>query len=571
MTHFHPARAAAWFALAAPVVAQSPYVTTIIHVNVPGHPTNVVPGTGGLPFKPGNITTAFGRPIASANGLHFAINCTTNEAAALDDVLLLDGALLLKEGNPAPWLASENIGTIDEEFGLNNAGDILLGNNTSAAANDDVIAYYQAGVWSELAREAGLVSTLLPGLVGDAGSTATWDDTIDSVRLTNTGTALWRATGIDNLTTGTTNDAVVYLGGGLGLQKGVTVPANQAGAATNAWETFDLEDVYVSPDGSLVMVQGDLVGTTTSDDVLVLNGVVVVQEGSVLSGSAFAEPVDTDGIVKGWVDHAGNWYARGNNDVTEDDWVLRNGVVVADSTGTDEIFAGAGEHWTDAASAGFLDCFFGFDGNSLGHYVIGGVTDHVDPLRNGVIVFHDGLGNDYVAVREGDPIDLDGNGLFDDDRFYNTFGNDDVLLLDDGTIVFTATLRNGAGTATDQGLFRLTPTSASCTFRNGSGINPVALSCVTLPIVGATWQVGLTGGPNTLATFLYADPTPIPAFPLFGGELLIAPTAFEIPTTLALPYGYQGLQFSLQGIRLDFDGVNLAIVLTNAQDTVLGY
>lgn len=554
-------------ALTGPAFAQSPYVTTIIHVNTPGHPTNVVPGLPGMSFKAGNTTTAFGRPILSQNGLYLGINCTTTEATAVDDVLIVNGALVLKEGNATPWpTASENVGTIDEEFGINNAGDLLIGNNTSATVNDDYVVLFQSGTWTVLAQEAGLVSTVVPGLLGDAGLTATWDDTIDSVRLTNSGLTLWRATGIDNLTTGLVNDAIVHLGGGLALQKGVDVPANQAGGASATWESFDLEDVNVSPDGSLVMVQGDLTGATTSDDVLVLNGVVVVQEGSPVAG--FALPVNTNGlgIDKGWIDGAGNWYVRGNNtDAT--DWVLRNGVLVAQSDGTDEIVAGSGEHWDDAT---FGACFFGFDGNALGHFVICGVTDHVDPLRNGVIVFDDGLSGRYVVVREGDPVDLDGNGLFDDDRFYNTFGNDDTRLLDDGTILFTATLRTGAGTAVDQGFFRLIPTSASCTFRNGSGINPIALTCNTLPIVGTNWQIGLTSGPNTIATYLYADPTPIPAFPIFGGELLIAPTAFLIPTSINLPYAYQGLLFSLQGLRLDFDGVNISLVLTNAQDAVLG-
>ena len=39
-----------------------------------------------------------------------------------------------------------------------------------------------------------------------------------------------------------------------------------------------------------------------------------------------------------------------------------------------------------------------------------------------------------------------------------TFGDDDVRLLDDGTIRFVATLKNGAGSAVDQGFFRDEPT-----------------------------------------------------------------------------------------------------------------
>jgi hypothetical protein len=537
--------------LAAPALAQAPYTTSIIHVNTPGHATNVVPGLG-IPFRTGGTgTSAFERPYISSNGLHMTINVIASSSTADDDVLLLDGALFLREGSPAPWTAGENVGTIDADLAINDAGDILIGNNTSATTLDDYIALYSAGVWTVLAQDGS--ATPLGG---------TWSSTIDSTALSNTGVACYRGTTIGGLPTAS-NAAVVI--GGTQLQKGVDIPLNQAGGGTNTWENFTTNRVFISPDGSMVVLVGDTNAATTTDAILTINNVVMIQEGVVLPGSGFATGVSA--IGKAWVDNGGNWYARGSNLTSGDDWLVRNGVLVAESSGTNEIIPGSGEHWDDAS---FTTCFFALDGNSLGHYLICGVTD-APATSNGVIVFDDGLGNRYVVVRENDPVDLDGNGLFDDDRFFNTFGDDDVLLQDDGTVVFTATLRNAAGTAVDQGLFRLTPTSASCTFRNGSGINPVALSCLTLPIVNTTWQIGLSNGPNTIATFLYADPTPIPAFPLFGGELLIAPTAFTIPLNINLPRGYQGLLFSLQGIRVDFDGVDLSLVLTNAQDTVLGH
>lgn len=544
----------------------------IVHVNTPGHPTNVVPGLG-VAFKPGGITTAFGRPITSGNGVHFAINCETNQGALLDDIILRNGSVLIQEGSPTPWAGGAfNVGTIDEEFGLNDAGDMLFGNNTSSTVNDDDLALFQGGVWTLIAQEGGPVSTLLPGIVG--GPAGTWDDAIDSPRLSNLGVPLFRATGIDGLTTGVTNDAVLVLGPGLALQKGVDVPLGQAFGLTDAWENFDLNDLYVSPNGAVVLVQGDLTGATTGDDVVVLNGTVVVQENVVLAGSTFAEPVDLDGIVKPWVDRGGNWYVRGNNDVTETDWVYRNGVVVAESSGTNEVVPGSGEFWDDAT---FADCFFAFDGNSLGQYVLGGVTSAA-ATSNGVIVFDDGAGFRRVVARESDPIDLDGNGLFDDDRFFNTFGNDDVLLLDDGTIVLTATLKDGAGAVVDQGLFRLTPKAASCTVRNGTGINPVVCTCASLPLLNSTWNIAVAASPNTLLTLAYAGvmPTPFP-IPLFGGELLVDPTgivslpgSFTHPVPLPSSQQFLGVQLYVQGVRLEVVGPALVIQLTNAQDAVLG-
>lgn len=544
-----------------PLLAQGPYSLTVIHVNQPGHPTNLIPGLG-IPFNPGGTgTSAFERPWFSADGTHFAINVVADTlTTADDDVLLLDGVALLREGAPTPWPGGFNIGTINADFAINNSGSLLLGHNSSSTTNDDYVLLYQGGVWNVLAQEAGLVGAVVPGLVGDAGGTGTWDDTMDCIGLTNSNTAIWRATGVDGLSTAATNDAVVVIGN-TALQKGVTVPAGQAGGGTLAWELFDPSGINVSPDGSVVLVQGDLAGIL-NDDVLVRNGTVVVQEGTTLPG--FATVVSA--INEAWVDHGNNWYARGSNISTGFDWLMRNGVIVANTDGTDPIVPGSTEHWDDAS---FSEGFFAMDGNSFGHFVFGGVTDAA-ATSNGVLVFDDGLGNRHVVAREGDPVDLDGNGLNDDDRFLSTFGDDDVRLLDDGSVVFVATLRNSLGTAVDQGLLEYVPRTASCTFRNGTGINPVACTCTTLPIVGTTWNVDVSFGPQTIVTALLADFQAIPPFPLFGGELLIAPAPFLIPTATSVPFGWQGLQFSVQGIRIDVVGPDLVIVLTNAQDVFVG-
>jgi hypothetical protein len=558
--------------LAGSLLAQARYDLQIIHVNTPGHPTNVVPGTGGLEFNVGSGTSsAFTRPITDSTGLQLAIHAVAEAATSEDEVVILNGSLVVREGFPTPWGGGlANVGFIDEDWGgVNALGDIVFAGDTNAATTEDEhLAVFSSGTWTLLAQEGdSTIGSFAPGILG-LQPTSRWGSTLNTARITNTGDLVWLALVLQDLTTGTSHDDIVVNTAGAAVQKSDKgqIPTGQAGGLLYTWETFDTNDVYVSPDGTQLLIQGDLWGPTTGDDVLVLNGAVVLQEDSVVPGSGFAEPIDGSGIVNAWLDRGGNWYARGNNDTTETDWVVRNGTVVAVSDGTQELFAGAGEHWDDAT---FSDCFFAFDGNSLGHYIIGGTTDAAVDF-DGVIVFHDGLGNNFVAAREGDPVDLDGNGLFDDDRFLDTFGNDDVLLLEDGSIVFVANMRTSLGTNVDNGLFRLVPRTASCTSRNGSGINPVACTCVTLPIVGTTWDLDVSFGANTLATFLFADPTPIPAFPLFGGELLIAPTAFPVGTSLTLPRGYTGLEFSLQGMRVDFDGVDISFVLTNAQDAVLG-
>lgn len=535
----------------------TPYSVQIVHVNTPGHPTNVVPGTG-LPFNPGGTgTTAFERPTISGNGAHLAINVIVDSPVATDDdVLLLDGALLLREGSPAPWALAENVGTIDADLAINDAGAILLGNNTSPTTLDDYIAYFDGVTWSVLAQE---------GQATPVGGT--WSSTIDSTALTNSGGAYYRGATIGGVPTA--NNAVVVLGAAL-RQKGIDVPAGQAGGATNTWENFTTNRVLVSPNGAVTAIVGDTNAATTTDLVMTVNDNVVIQEGTVLPGSAFATNVSA--IGKAWVDRAGNWYARGSNATTAFDWVVRNGVVVADSAGASEVIAGSGEFWDDTT---FASCFFCFDGNSLGQFVFGGVTS-APTTSNGVLVFDDGAGFRSVLVRENDPVDLDGNGLFDDDRFWNTFGDDDVLLLDDGTVVFTATLRNGAGTAVDQGLFKLVPKAASCTLRNGNGINPLACTCTTLPVLGTTWTIDIAPTANTFLTIAYASTASFGPFPLLGGELLIDPNVISLPGSLTHPVPlpptlqFLGLEFFVQGLRVDVVGPNFVLELTNAQDAVIG-
>ncbi|KAA0237229.1 hypothetical protein EDM76_06850 [bacterium] len=60
-----------------------------------------------------------------------------------------------------------------------------------------------------------------------------------------------------------------------------------------------------------------------------------------------------------------------------------------------------------------------------------------------------------VLMREGDPIDHDNNGFFDDDVFLASFQPNDMHLTDSGLVYFLATLRNGAGTALGDAFLRI--------------------------------------------------------------------------------------------------------------------
>lgn len=122
------------------------------------------------------------------------------------------------------------------------------------------------------------------------------------------------------------------------------------------------------------------------------------------------------------------------------------------------------------------------------------------------------------------------------------------------------------------------PPAASCMVRNGSGVNPLACVCATLPVVGTTWQIGTTPNANTVftAVVLSFQPAPTP-LPLLGGEVLIdLGLAFQLAGNgvhaMPVPTGSAWLGFPVvvQGVRFDVVGGQTQVVLLNALDAVFG-
>lgn len=120
---------------------------------------------------------------------------------------------------------------------------------------------------------------------------------------------------------------------------------------------------------------------------------------------------------------------------------------------------------------------------------------------------------------------------------------------------------------------------ASCTFRNGTGINPPDYSCSSLPVLGTVWQGTMVTNPNTIATWLGIGLSgPHIGIPYLGGEVLIDLTvppillpglgsyAIALPNTASL----LGLFLPTQGVRVDAVGPAQTVTLLNALDLVLG-
>jgi hypothetical protein len=138
----------------------------------------------------------------------------------------------------------------------------------------------------------------------------------------------------------------------------------------------------------------------------------------------------------------GEWFSRGVRAPNLASWAARNGVLLA-QTGDPVVtpVTGPAEHWGGD--------FFAVTGNRKGDWVLVGQTDNPDITRDDVVV----LNGTEILVREGDPIDLDGNGLYDDNVFIGrgnnvsaAFATDRYFALtDEGALYFFANLRNGQG------------------------------------------------------------------------------------------------------------------------------
>ena len=265
--------------------------------------------------------------------------------------------------------------------------------------------------------------------------------TLDSESILNDGiTVAYRAPSTVGAL-GSDFDDFLIRGAGIDAQEGVDVPGGQAGGATETWDNFDLNDYYVSADGLTWLAQGDLSGATT--------GHVVTQEDALVPGTGLTSPIST--ITEVALTPDGQWFVRGGNDDLQD-WVVRNGDVIA--LRDEPIVLGSAETYSDAT---YSATFFWMSADNNGNYVVGGTTSNPDVDHDAVLV----LNGTTILARQGDPVDLDGNGMNDDNVFISIFNNDDGFLTDTGLLYFTADLVDDVGTALGQGFLRLDTTQVS--------------------------------------------------------------------------------------------------------------
>lgn len=422
--------------LAVSSVAFAGGLNRALFTNIQTSDTSLIPGDGGLRFRTGT-TSQFDRVFVSENGQHWLFRAlAASPATTSNDELLVAGQfasstgayIAVREGN-ATGFDGFTFGTIRQQSGINNAGVYAFSADTTNAntGSDDVVVRGANGVNTLMAREG----TAVPG------SGFFYGPTNDGVGITNFGEVLFRSfvfTGSVPSTSGLVR-ITDPLTGSVFAQTLATVPLNQLVAPNQALNGLNGATLRVNGSGSRTIHSASLLGPTSSDLVTIVNNSIAAQEGAILPGSTFTSNVSSMDTAAG-TRQISDAYAifRGTN-VDTIDWVSMNGAVVA-ATDT-PIYNGASETFDDTS---FAATFFLNAVSALGDYVVGGVTSNPNTASNAALIFSGG----FEVAREGDPVDVNGDGLFNDNAFLSVFNNDDCGLTFDGKFYFMADLRDSA-------------------------------------------------------------------------------------------------------------------------------
>jgi hypothetical protein len=387
---------------------------------------NAVPNHADLVFAPGSD---LGRVFRSPSGNRWLMSAITTATAATDQVLIRGGestTIAAREGVTYLPPAGVAVGALRPVSAILDNGDFTFVTDLEPDPNfGQMVVKSIGGQFEIVAEQSGW----------NAAAGGSYDGALDSVTLQSDGRVSFSA----------------RIAGGSGLVQTflsadgaeaiataqTTIPTGQL-AAPVALESFasgatELQLSWMNAAGDRWCTRGDLLGPVATDICLIVNNEVRIQEGFRVPGSAFTSNVsaihatDMDPM-------SGAVYCRGSN-VDGKDWVWRDGQILA-STGA-AIFAGSTELFSDTV---FTRCFFLATGNTSGDVVVGGFTSAPNAQANEVIV----LNGERVLLRENDPIDLNGNGVLDDDARIHGFREGLAFLSDDGWFYAVVRVRSSA-------------------------------------------------------------------------------------------------------------------------------
>lgn len=462
-------------ALSALALPQGPSQVEVLHTELPGFSSSQVPGRPGFEFYAIDWLRVAPNGRYAFRGYY--------QSPSLIECAFQDGALVIAENDPAPWQPGATV-TLIRGVTTDSAGRTTIA--LVSGGNRPYLVQYEQGAWNI----EGEFGDPIPGIGGTYGTF--YDPAV-------------RADG----TVGFMNDNAGGLGFGLNdfvfgddtvlARIGTDAPAGQLDGGSATWSSFDGTDArrglrlsHNTPDW---MASGVLSNGTRT---VVLNGTVIAQSGFVLPGSGFTQGVL--GYEWNSIDPDGGWWLLGTNANAREYFAMHDGALYAKSG--DPVVAGDARVWTSTAGAPFE-----FAASSGDHTYLGGRTTINGNSQSPIITYN----GTHVLLEPGDPIDVDGDGDFDENvSFFNLdvqgAGVDSL-----GRLVLTVSLRQQGSFQNATSIIRISPPTAP-------------LLQLTNVVAGQTATVAISGGvPGQLARTAFSlaggGPSPIPT-PY--GEILLA-------------------------------------------------
>ncbi|MEZ6233362.1 MAG: GC-type dockerin domain-anchored protein [Phycisphaerales bacterium] len=409
----------------------------VIFTSIPTSPTSLIPGGGGARFRSPLVSMLDLYSSPSGNAWVFK---GFNDNADGDIMMVGSGAtiriLAATEGDALQGTGF-TFGFFDSDCSINDNGVAAFGNRLvgATATTDEVLLRWTPAVGALLMHQE---SDAAPGLIdapGQFSGDETLGNSLNSPVILASGDFAFRADLINNLASD--RDAALYMGNTVLMQQNTPLLGQFYDAPVAS-------TLRLTPDGAHWMAEVDTTVGLGTTDALLLDGAIVIQNGDPLT--TLALPVDA--IFDNDLLPNQSWTARGDFP-GDNDWAVKDGVV-AFVTGDPIQTALGTEHVGDAISV--------FRANLAGDTLMVCNTDNPFSDRDTVMMLND----DTELAREGDPVDVDGNGLPDDDAFIATFGANDAFFGDDGFVYFLCTLRNESQTSLGSAFLRVQIDAGGC-------------------------------------------------------------------------------------------------------------
>jgi hypothetical protein len=431
----HVLSSALTLACAACAIAGTP---TVIFSSIQALPSSQVPEESNWRFRSGTAASAtFHRITLSPDGSRWALTATARSTTnTLGTVIVAGtgttstGARRIARQTGASFEPGRSYDSLELRTGITNNGQVIFSGNLSGTSNDDQFCArsHPAGPAEFLAREGtqvpGLPTGVFFGSIIDISSALPDGDAL--LRTTLSGSA----TGQALLRLQDQSTATVL------ARSGVTTPTGQFAPPQTVNAILPDNAVWC---GTGPVYAARLNGPNETDVAIVRDTLTISQRGFAIQGMP-APVVTFAPLANGLVAQNASWGILGTN-ADNQDWAMVNGTTVA-RTG-DPIAPGEPRIFSDTRNS---STFLALAPTSVGTLLVG-LSDAPSSFIDCVAVIVGGR----VLVREGDPIDLNGDGEANDNVFLGDIAPGGAVMSDTLRVFFIAQVRdanvNDLGTA----------------------------------------------------------------------------------------------------------------------------